>query len=139
MSEGERPIKREVTLHASRDEVWRALTEAELAEQWIADEVELDLRRGGEVVFRYDGGEERHGRVREVVEEERLRIRWRRDSRPESEVEFVLADAAAGTRLIVVESVPARVPFASAGGWRDRLFALEVLALTGGAAATVRA
>lgn len=139
MSEGERPIKREVTLHASRDEVWRALTEAELAEQWLADEVELDLRQGGEVVFRYDNGEERHGRVREVVEEERLRIRWRRDSRAESEVEFVLADAAAGTRLIVLESVPARVPFASAGGWGDRLFALEVLALARGAAATVRA
>jgi uncharacterized protein YndB with AHSA1/START domain len=126
-------------LHASRDEVWRALTEAELAEQWLADEVELDLRQGGEVVFRYDNGEERHGRVREVVEEERLRIRWRRDSRAESEVEFVLADAAAGTRLIVVESVPARVPFASAGGWGDRLLALEVLALARGAAATVRA
>ena len=139
MPENEHATRRQVTLHAARDEVWRALTEPELAEQWLADVVELDLREDGEVAFRYDGGEERRGRVREIVEEERLRIRWRRDGRPESEVEFVLADAAAGTRLVVVESAVSPEPQASAGSWADRLFALEVLALGRGALTLVAA
>jgi len=131
MTNNDHTVMREVTLHAGRDEVWRALTEPELAEQWLADEVELDLREDGEAVFRYESGEERRGRVREVVEEERLRICWRRGSRPESEVEFLLADAAAGTRVVVVESAPARSTLA-AGSWGDRLFALEVVSLTRG-------
>lgn len=135
MSDNEHAVTREVTLHAGRDEVWRALTEPELAEQWLADEVELDLRDGGEAVFRYKGGEERRGRVREVVAEERLRICWRRGSRVESEVEFVLADAAAGTRVVVVESAPARTTIAAVGSWGDRLFALEILCLRRGAVA----
>ena len=139
MSATDRPIERQVTLHATRREVWRALTEAELAEAWLAGEVEIDPCEGGEVVFRYDGGEERRGHVREVVEEERLRIRWRRGSGSESEVEFVLADAAAGTRLSVFELVSAPAPFASAGAWGDRLFALEVLTLGRGCMTAVHA
>ena len=133
MPEDTPTVRRAVTLQASREEVWRALTEPKLAEQWLADEVELDLRDDGDVVFRYDGGGERHGQVSELVEEERLRIRWLRD--PRGEVEFVLADAAAGTRLVVVESASVSAPSAMAGSWGDRLFALEVLSLVRGAAA----
>lgn len=134
MPETQHEIKRELTLPASREEVWEALTEPALIEEWLADEVELDLRAGGEVVFRYEGGEERQGSVEEVVEEERLRIRWRRESWPQTCVEFVLADAAAGTRLVVVESVPAPLAHAAAGGWGARLFALEVSVIGRGAA-----
>jgi uncharacterized protein YndB with AHSA1/START domain len=134
MPEKSHAVKREVTLHAAREEVWRALTDPELAEQWLADEVELELREGGEVVLRYDDAPERRGRVREVRDEERLRISWRRDSQPESDVEFVLADAAAGTRLVVVESRRSGGPLASGSGWEERLLSLEVLALVRGAA-----
>lgn len=134
MQENEREVRREVTLHAGREDVWQALTEPELIERWLADGAELDPREGGEVVFRYDGGEERRGRVEEIVREERLRIRWRRQAFGESEVEFVLADAAIGTRLIVVESAPALAPVATTAAWDDRLFALEVMSLRRGAA-----
>ena len=129
VSDSEREIRREVTLHAERDEVWQALTEPDLVRQWLADEADLDLHEGGEVVLRYDGGEERRGRVEEIVRRERLRIRWRRDSRGESDVEFVLADAAAGTRLVVIESVSLAGPRSSVGAWDERLFALEVVSL----------
>lgn len=153
MPKSERQVKREVTLHASRDEVWRALTDPDQAEQWLADDVELDLCEGGEVVFRYEGEDERRGHVEEILERERLRIRWRRDSRSESEVEFVLADAATGTRLIVTESVAAVGSLASGAGpsdaleslaacppgWGDRLLALEVLTLSRGAVTLVAA
>jgi uncharacterized protein YndB with AHSA1/START domain len=132
MPEPRHTVKREVTLHADREDVWRALTDPELAEQWLADEVELELREGGEVVFRYDDRPERRGHVREVHDEERLSITWRRDAQPESDVEFVLADAAAGTRLVVVESRRAGGPVGSSG-WDERLFSLEVLALVRGA------
>ncbi len=134
MRGNEDKVKREVTLHADRSEVWQALTEPALVEQWLADEAELDLREGGDVVFRYRDGEERRGTVHELIEEERLWIRWRRDSRQATDVEFVLADAAAGTRLLVVESVVADAVSASARAWEGRLFSLEVLALSRGAA-----
>lgn len=129
MSENELEVRREVTLHAGRDEVWEALTDPEVAERWLADEVELDAREGGEVRFRYGDGEERRGRVEEAVHEERLRIRWRRGSRGEGEVEFVLVDAAEGTRLVVVESARTHGPVVSAGRWEERLFRLELVAL----------
>ena len=129
MSEDELQIRREVTLHAAREDVWSALTEPELIERWLADEVDLDPREGGEVRFRYENGEERRGRVEEIVPAERLRIRWRRERRSESEVEFVLADAAAGTRLLVIESGAALAHHASSAVWADRLLLLEVMCL----------
>ena len=134
MGESQHEVKREVTLPADREEVWQALTEPVLVEQWLAEEVEIDLREGGEIRLRYEGGEERRGTVEEVIEEERLRIRWRRESRPETHVDFVLADAGAGTRLVVVESVRAPVGLVSTGGWDARLFTLEVFMLGRGAA-----
>ena len=135
MSEDQLEIRREVMLHAAREDVWSALTEPELIERWLADEVELDPREGGEVRFRYEDGEERRGRVEEIVPAERLRIRWRREQRSETEVEFVLADAAVGTRLLVIESGPALAPRASAAAWADGLLRLEVMCLDGGVTA----
>jgi uncharacterized protein YndB with AHSA1/START domain len=86
-----------------RDEVWAALTEPERLEDWFANEVELDLRPGGEASFRWSNGEERHATVTEVDPERRLAFSWEEDG----EVEFTLADEADGTRLTVVETIPA--------------------------------
>ena len=97
-------IRREILLDAPREEVWEALTDPERLEDWFANEVELELRPGGDASFRWSNGEERYATVREVEPAERLAFDWADD---EGVVEFTLADAADGTRLIVVETAPA--------------------------------
>ena len=97
-------IHREIVLPAPRDEVWEALTDAERLADWFANDVELDLRPGGGASFRWDNGEERTATVTEVEEGERLAFTWDGE---DGEVEFTLADDVDGTRLTVVETVPA--------------------------------
>jgi uncharacterized protein YndB with AHSA1/START domain len=96
-------IQREIVLPATREDVWEALTEPARLEDWFANDVELDLRPGGGVTFRWSNGEERQATVIEVEHERRLSFAWE----DEGEVEFTLADDAEGTRLTVVESSPA--------------------------------
>ncbi|MGH3001096.1 MAG: SRPBCC family protein [Gaiellaceae bacterium] len=96
-------IRKEIVLPAPRDEVWEALTEAGRLEDWFANHVDLDLRPGGGLSFRWSNGEERHATVTDVDPERRLAFEWDE----EGTVEFTLADDADGTRLTVVETTPA--------------------------------
>lgn len=96
-------VKREIILPSPREEVWEALTDPERLEDWFANEVEVDLREGGDATFRWSNGEERHATFTEVEPERRLAFEWDEDG----EVEFTLDDDAEGTRLTVVETVPA--------------------------------
>ena len=96
-------IRREIVLPAGRDEVWAALTDPRRLEDWFANDVELDLRPGGEATFRWGNGESRHATVTEVEPGERLSFEWDEDG----EVEFTLEDDLDGTRLTVVETSPA--------------------------------
>jgi uncharacterized protein YndB with AHSA1/START domain len=96
-------IHREIFLPASRDEVWEALTEPDRLADWFANEVEIDLRRGGSVTFRWSNGEERRATLTEVEPEERLAFTWDDDG----VVEFTLTELDGGTQLEVVETTPA--------------------------------
>jgi len=96
-------IRKEIVLPAGREEVWSALTDPRRLEDWFANDVELDLRPGGEASFRWDNGESRHATVIEVEEGERLVFEWE----GAGDVEFTLAEDAGGTRLTVVETSPA--------------------------------
>ncbi len=96
-------IEREIVVPSPREDVWEALTEPERLEDWFANDVELDLRPGGEARFRWSNGEERHAVVTEVEPERRLAFEWE----DEGVVEFTLEDDLDGTRLTVVESSPA--------------------------------
>src|SRR5262249_35409854 len=93
----------EIVLPAGRDEVWAALTDPRRLEDWFANDVELDLRPGGEARFRWGNGEPRTATVTEVEPEERLAFEW--DG--EGARRVTLADDADGTRLTVVETSPA--------------------------------
>jgi uncharacterized protein YndB with AHSA1/START domain len=89
--------------------VWDAV----ISDGWLADEVELDLRPGGDARFRSIDGE-KHGWIEDVrapddslEHEGRLIFWWATDDEPASRVELTiepLADAAA--RVRVVESRP---------------------------------
>jgi uncharacterized protein YndB with AHSA1/START domain len=96
-------VEREVVFPAPPDEVWEALTEAERLEEWFANDVELDARPGGEGVFRWDDGEERHAIVRELDEERRIVLDWDDDGQTVIE----LAEVDEGTLVHVVETAPA--------------------------------
>ena len=95
-------VTRTVVLPVTRDEAWEALTEPERLREWFANDVELDVRPGGEGTFRWDNGESRRAVVDEVAEGERLVLHWEDDSR----VELELDDAPAGTRVLVRETSP---------------------------------
>jgi uncharacterized protein YndB with AHSA1/START domain len=100
-------VVREIVLPAPREEVWAALTEPERLEEWFANDVELDARPGGEGVFRWDDGDERHAVVEELDEERRLALRFEDDGL----VELDLDDTEdGGTRLVVTESTPSFGP-----------------------------
>jgi len=96
-------VRRAITLPVTRDRAWRAVTEE--LDAWLADEVDLDPREGGEVTVRWNDGRSRTGVVEEVAEERRLSFRWSAgDDEAESLVEFTLDDVEDGTRVTVLEA-----------------------------------
>jgi uncharacterized protein YndB with AHSA1/START domain len=96
-------VTREIVFPVPPDEVWDALTNPEQLEEWFANDVELDAREGGEGVFRWDDGEERHAKVVEAAPGERLVLDWEDE---EGTVELTLQEVEEGTRLLVRESTP---------------------------------
>lgn len=104
-------IERELELPAPSEEVWEALTDPERLAGWLADEVSLDLRPGGDASFR-DGDTMRRGWVEEVsppdgaAGEGRLAFWWASDNEPATRVELTLEPTPDGTRLRVVETRP---------------------------------
>jgi uncharacterized protein YndB with AHSA1/START domain len=100
-------VEREVLLPVPVEEAWEAVTEPEELEEWLADEVELDLEEGGAARFRWDDGTERTGTVELVAAPVRLAFRWDDGGEQgESFVELTLIPVDEGTRLRVVESGP---------------------------------
>jgi uncharacterized protein YndB with AHSA1/START domain len=117
-------VEREVLLPVPVEEAWEAVTEPEELEEWLADEVELDLEEGGAARFRWDDGTERNATVELVAEPVRLAFRWE-DGEGASFVELTLIPVDEGTRVRVVESGPyAPVP----GGFGPKLSALAATA-----------
>ena len=96
-------VSRSILLEAPPEEVWAAIVDPAALADWLADEVELEPHEGGELVCRYEDGEERRGEVELVEEAERLAFEWRREGCPPSRVELIVYAVAEGTRMIVVE------------------------------------
>jgi uncharacterized protein YndB with AHSA1/START domain len=128
-------VTRSVLLPASPAEVWEALTEESALRGWLAAEVEIEPHEGGELVCRYEDGEERRGEVELVEEAERLAFNWRREGGEASRVEFLVDAVAEGTRLTVIEtgrrrddsSIIASRFRPSAAGWTARLGSLRLV------------
>jgi uncharacterized protein YndB with AHSA1/START domain len=95
-------IEREIVVPEQPDEVWEALTDSDRLEEWFASDVQLDARPGGEGVFRWGDGDERHAVVRELEEAQRLVLDWDDGG----SVAIELEPAVDGTRVHVVESSP---------------------------------
>jgi uncharacterized protein YndB with AHSA1/START domain len=97
-------VQRELILPAPPEEVWEAIT----GPRWLADEVHLELRPGGEARFKDRDGI-RSGWVEAVHAPEHLIFWWSEDEEdaPASRVELTLEPAPNdATRLRVVEAMP---------------------------------
>ena len=121
-------VRREILLAAPREAVWAALTDPAQLSEWFANDVELDVREGGEGVFRWANGEERRAVVEHVDPGRRLEFEWS-NGEGATTVAFTLEDDDAGTRLTVVEAAASADLQASAepvlGEWA---WAIELLA-----------
>ena len=121
-------IQREVVVAAPRDEVWSALTDPARLSEWFANEVELELRPGGEGVFRWSGGEARRAVVERLEDGRELVFRWYDEEAEDAvtTVAFALEDDAEGTRVTVRESFSTLEASAAPAGewiWAIQLFA----------------
>ena len=106
-------IEREVVIDAPVEVVWAIVTEPEHIGRWLSDIAEVDLRPGGDLVFRWDRLGTASGTVERVERPHRFSFRW---VTPEPDrdqdagegyvtlVEFLLRAEGKGTLLRVLES-----------------------------------
>ena len=97
-------IERELVLPVPREEVWDAV----IRDGWLADQVDLDLRPGGDASFS-SSETVRTGWVEEVHAPAKLAFWWAADGEPASRVELTLDDDGEQTRLRVIETRPLEV------------------------------
>jgi uncharacterized protein YndB with AHSA1/START domain len=100
-------IERELLLDATVPEVWAAVT----AGEWLADDVLLDLRPGGDATFRWRD-QVKTGWIEEVRQPAadgagRLAFWWGEDGEPATRVELTVeSDGDHAARIRVVETRP---------------------------------
>jgi len=100
-------VRREIVLDAPPEEVWEAITDPAELEEWFANDVELDVRPGGEGIFRWDDGSVRRAIVEEVDVERSFSFWWWRENNEVSRVAIELDPLPEGTRVTVTETPPA--------------------------------
>jgi uncharacterized protein YndB with AHSA1/START domain len=104
-------IERRIELPTSLALAWQAVTDPDWLALWLADDVVIDPRPGGEARFQI-GAETRTGWIEEVRAPEdrgdgRLAFWWAVDDEPASRVELTVSEIEAGRTLLrVVESRP---------------------------------
>ncbi len=106
-------IEREVSIAAPIETVWSIVTEGDQIARWFADYAEVDLRPGGDLLFKFASGRPGKGTVERVEPPNVFSFRW---VSPEPErdmdaaqghfttVEFMLSSQGDGTLLRVTES-----------------------------------
>jgi uncharacterized protein YndB with AHSA1/START domain len=81
------PVRREVHIEASPEDVWEALATEEGRERWLHEP-------------------EREINVELLDEPQRIVWWWSEEDGPATRVEFTIVEAPPGTRVIVTESIP---------------------------------
>jgi uncharacterized protein YndB with AHSA1/START domain len=99
----EQRVERSVDVPLEPERAWETVTDPDELERWLAPDVELDLREGGDVFIRDDDGRERHGTVVTVEPPQRLVYTWDTDG-VETTVEIELDPLPDGTRIRISET-----------------------------------
>jgi hypothetical protein len=100
-------VTREITVPVDRDAAWEAVTDLD---RWLASSGSVDLVPGGEGELTLPDGEVRFATVEDVEPGEHLSFWWHTEGALATHVLVTLADAAEGTRIVVVESGYAGAP-----------------------------
>ncbi len=107
----ERVVEKTLHFQASRERVWRAITDAGELAMWFGDEAELDLRKGGDGAMTWENHGRYAMRVEEVEAPRRLVWSWVHepgvafDDAPATRVEWELTEREdGGTTLYLRES-----------------------------------
>jgi uncharacterized protein YndB with AHSA1/START domain len=82
------PVRREVEVEATPEEVWEAIATEEGRERWLEQDADRELD------------------VEVLDEPHRLVWWWQNDGQPPTRVEFLVVALPDGARVIVTESVP---------------------------------
>jgi uncharacterized protein YndB with AHSA1/START domain len=98
-------VRKELTIGAPRERVWRALTEADELLRWFPDRsAEVDLRPGGTFRLEWESNDGDTGVFEEIDPPSRLVFRWWQEgSEHRLRVEITLEEVEGGTRLVLVE------------------------------------
>jgi uncharacterized protein YndB with AHSA1/START domain len=99
----EQRVERSVDVPLEPERAWETVTDPDELERWLAPDVELDLREGGDVFVRDEDGRERHGTVVTVDPPQRLVYTWGTDG-VETTVEIELDPLPDGTRIRISET-----------------------------------
>lgn len=103
------------------DDLWAAITEPERLGRWIAH-VEGDLRPGGQFSATFTSGWEGPGRVEVCDRPHHLLVTMEPGAPDETQMEAVLTQETAGTRLVVEErGLPASAAPDHGAGWQVHL------------------
>ncbi|MGK2933407.1 MAG: SRPBCC family protein [Solirubrobacterales bacterium] len=101
-------MTREVELDCDPERAWEALTEESELSEWLGGEVEADLKPGGEITVREEGGTERSGFFESVEPGREVSFWWSEEGEESSRVELELLPSfdGAGCTVRVTESRP---------------------------------
>jgi len=69
-------IEREVLIAAPVETVWSIVTEPDQISRWFANSAEVDLRPGGDLLFKFDSGIPGQGTVEKVEPPSLFSFRW---------------------------------------------------------------
>jgi uncharacterized protein YndB with AHSA1/START domain len=118
-------VERETLLETDLERAWEAISDPDVLERWLADEVELQPVEGTPARFVVDG-EERPGLIERVVEGRELAFSWEREPGRGSFVELELVPCIGGVWLRVTETdLSSTSPMAFAA-WSSRLRCLSM-------------
>ncbi len=132
----ERAIERVLSLDASPERVWSAITDPAELSQWFGDGAELELRPGGSGAFSWN----EHGRFAMRVEavEAPTRLVWSWvheadvpfDQAPSTRVEWVLSPRKGGGTILTLRETGFRTDLhhqQNTEGWTEELSELVTL------------
>lgn len=111
-------IDRSLTIQASVEQLWPAVSTADGLEAWLGGEVELDPRPGRPILVRWPDRSASRGLVERVEPNRRFVFRWRRivgagltlHVDEPTRVEIVLTAEGDGTTRVDIAESPAPLP-----------------------------
>jgi uncharacterized protein YndB with AHSA1/START domain len=142
---GDRTIKTSVAIDAPTESVFRALTEADALEHWLATKVESEAKTGGRFRYEFEFDDPAQNNVQEgeylaVEDSSRVTVPWRFPFSPKhTTVDYVVSGEGAGARVDFTHSgFEEGEPWDGAyerftGGWELFLQGLKTYVETGAA------